>query len=119
MDWLNIVTINDLDNDGIVELVWIQTPHIGGILKVAKINAGALQVLDTESQYSNHEGGERNMCLSILTEQSSQKIFFQRKKWPNKAFNQPAISIIDLEMRKNFIICSTYNQSNLLLYEIP
>ena len=82
--WLNIVTINDLDNDGIVELVWIQTPHIGGILKVAKINAGALQVLDTESQYSNHEGGQRNMCLSILTEQFSQKIFYVPSQSKNK-----------------------------------
>jgi hypothetical protein len=25
--WLNIAAIDDLDNDGIVEIVWIQTPH--------------------------------------------------------------------------------------------
>lgn len=74
--WLNIVAINDLDNDGVVELVWIETPHIGGILKVAKIQAGTLQVLDEIGQYSNHAIGERNLCLSVLTEQLNKKVFY-------------------------------------------
>ena len=82
--WLNIVTIHDLDNDGTVELVWIQTPHIGGILKVAKIKTGTLQVLAEKSQYSNHAIGERNLCLSVLTEQSSQKIFYVPNQSRNK-----------------------------------
>lgn len=74
--WLNIVAINDLDNDGVVELVWIETPHIGGILKVAKIKAGALEVLAERVQYSNHAIGERNLCLSVLTEQLNTKVFY-------------------------------------------
>ncbi len=74
--WLNIVTIADLDNDGLVEIVWIETPHIGGILKVAKINSGALQVLAQKAQYSNHGIGERNLCLSVLTSQSNTKPFY-------------------------------------------
>lgn len=74
--WLNIVAINDLDDDGTVELSWIQTPHIGGILKVAKISSGELQVIDETEQFSNHSIGERNLCLSTLTEQSGEKIFY-------------------------------------------
>jgi hypothetical protein len=74
--WLNIVAINDLDKDGMVELVWIETPHIGGILKVAKIRAGTLQVIAEKAQYSNHAIGERNLCLSILTEQLNEKVFY-------------------------------------------
>ncbi len=74
--WLNIVTMDDLDEDGIVELVWIQTPHIGGILKIAKIEAGELSVLDEVGQYSNHGYGETNLCLSVLTEQNQEKIFY-------------------------------------------
>lgn len=74
--WLNIVTINDLDNDGIVELVWIQTPHIGGIVKVAKITPGRLRVLDEKQGYSNHAIGQRNLCLSVLRDQPQQKTFF-------------------------------------------
>lgn len=69
--WLNPVAINDLDNDGIVEIAWIQTPHIGGILKVAKIAEGTLEAIDEASLYSNHAIGERNLCLSVLTEEAS------------------------------------------------
>ena len=82
--WLNIVAINDLDNDGIVELVWIQTPHIGGILKVAKIKTGTLEVLAEKAQYSNHAIGERNLCLSILTMQFNQKVFYVPNQSRNK-----------------------------------
>ena len=74
--WLNIVAIHDLDNDRVVELVWIETPHIGGTLKVAKIEEGMLEVLAETAQYSNHAIGERNLCLSVLTEQSNQKVIY-------------------------------------------
>ena len=74
--WLNIVAINDLDNDRAVELAWIETPHIGGTLKVAKIEEGMLQVLAETTFFSNHAIGERNLCLSVLTEQSNQKVIY-------------------------------------------
>lgn len=82
--WLNIVAINDLDNDGLIELVWIETPHIGGILKVAKIKAGTLQVLAEKAQYSNHAIGEQNLCLSVLTEQLNKKVFYVPDQSRNK-----------------------------------
>jgi len=74
--WLNLVTINDLTNDGQIEMVWIQTPHIGGILKYAIIEKGELEVKDEVEQYSNHAIGERNLCLSVLTEMDDDKIFY-------------------------------------------
>ena len=74
--WLNVVAIHDLDNDRNIELVWIETPHIGGTLKVAKIEEGTLQVLAETAQYSNHVIGEGNLCLSVLTEQSGQKVIY-------------------------------------------
>lgn len=79
--WLNIVAIDNLDDDETIEIVWIQTPHIGGILKVAKIMPGQLAVLDPNpiaigAGYSNHTIGSRNLCLSVLTEQSNQKVFY-------------------------------------------
>jgi len=74
--WLNVVAIHDLDNDGMVELAWIETSHIGGTLKVAKITEGILQVLAETAQYSNHAIGERNLCLSVLTEQGGQKVIY-------------------------------------------
>lgn len=65
--WLNIAAIYDLDGDGIIELAWIQTPHIGGILKVARIKAGKLTAFSEIFGYSNHGIGERNLCLSVVT----------------------------------------------------
>ena len=82
--WLNIVAIDDLDEDGIIEIVWIQTPHIGGILKAAKITDGTLSVIEGPSQYSNHAIGERNLCLSQLTVQSSKKVFYLPSQNRNK-----------------------------------
>ncbi len=97
--WLNIAAIHDLDNDGIVELAWIETPHIGGTLKVAKINAGTLQVLSEKAQYSNHKIGERNLCLSVLTEQSNKKVLYVPNQSRNKivgfAFENNEFQAID------------------------
>lgn len=69
--WLNIAAIYDLDGDGILELAWVQTPHIGGILRVAKLERGLLTVLAESSFYSNHAIGQRNLCLSIVSQTDS------------------------------------------------
>ena len=65
--WLNIAAIYDLDSDGAMELAWVETPHIGGILRVARISRGELTPLAEASGYSNHAIGERNLCLSAVT----------------------------------------------------
>lgn len=66
--WLNIAAIYDLDQDGILEIAWIQTPHIGGILKVAKFEPGTLRLVAQTSVYSNHSIGESNLCLSVVAQ---------------------------------------------------
>ena len=65
--WLNIVAMEDLDNDGKVEIAWIQTPHIGGILKIARPENGLLKPIVEKSGVTNHRIGSRNLCLSALT----------------------------------------------------
>ena len=74
--WLNIAAIYDLDSDGSVELAWIQTPHIGGVMKVARIQAGRLIALAESSGYSNHSVGERNLCLSVVTQTEKATILY-------------------------------------------
>ncbi len=64
--WLNIAAITDMDGDKQIEIAWVQTPHIGGVLKVARIAEGKLTVLDQYSGVSNHAIGSRNLDLSIL-----------------------------------------------------
>ena len=119
--WLNIVAINDLDNDGTEELVWIQTPHIGGILKVARIKEGALTVIDETSQYSNHAIGERNLCLSTLTEQSGQKVVYvptqRRDKIVGFTFQNDKLEFhgeIDQAVDFSESLVSQYSFSNII-----
>lgn len=118
--WLNIVAINDLDNNGIVDLAWIETPHIGGILKVASIEAGRLQVLSEVSQYSNHKIGERNLCLSVLTEQSDTKVFYvpnqDRDKIAGFAFSNKNLVLMEevpLEVDFSETLSSQYDFGEL------
>ncbi len=64
--WLNIAAIHDMDADGTIDLLWVQTPHIGGILKGTSLTPGELQASDSKTFYSNHQGGSINLCLSVL-----------------------------------------------------
>ena len=123
--WLNIVAIDDLDNDGTIELVWIETPHIGGTLKVAKINEGVLQVLDETREYSNHVIGERNLCLSVLTEQFGQKVFYvpnqSRDKVIGFTFENNSLTIfeeIDLSVDFSQTLISQFDFPNASVDEV-
>jgi len=111
--WLNIVTLNDLDEDEIIELVWIQTPHIGGILKVAKIQEGELTVLDEQSEYSNHGYGDRNLCLSVLTQENQEKIFYvptqDRTKIVGFKFNSGRLEVVS-EINQSVDFSKTLNE---------
>jgi hypothetical protein len=70
--WLNPAAIYDLDGDGQVEIAWVQTPHIGGILKVATFSPDTLIVRDALRLFTNHAIGETNLCLSVLTQHAGQ-----------------------------------------------
>ncbi|MDP1623447.1 MAG: hypothetical protein Q8M08_14030 [Bacteroidales bacterium] len=65
--WLNIAAIDDLDGDGTIEIAWVQTPHIGGVLKISRIENDSLRVVDEIAGVSNHLNGSRNLCLSAVT----------------------------------------------------
>jgi hypothetical protein len=74
--WLNIAAIDDLDNDGKMEIAWVQTPHIGGILKIARIENGKWTLLDEKTGVSNHRIGSKNLCLSVLTATMPQETLY-------------------------------------------
>jgi hypothetical protein len=74
--WLNIAAIDDLDNDGKIEIAWVQTPHFGGILKIARIENNKWTLLDEKTGVSNHRIGSKNLCLSVLTATTPQKTLY-------------------------------------------
>lgn len=71
--WLNIAAIDDLDNDGNTEIAWIQTPHIGGVLRIGSIEGNSLIILDELAGVSNHQNGSTNLCLSVVTNSNNYK----------------------------------------------
>jgi hypothetical protein len=66
--WLNIAGVRDFDRDGTTDIAWVETPHIGGVLKIASVRPGRLAPAATHSGVSNHKIGSRNLCLSVVTE---------------------------------------------------
>ena len=74
--WLSIAAITDLDNDGTMNIAWVQTPHIGGTLRVATIVNGRLQIIDEKSGYSNHRIGQTNLCLSVISASAPLKTLY-------------------------------------------
>lgn len=67
--WLNIAAAADFDGDGKVELAWVKTPHIGGVLKVARLEGKGdkrqLKVLSELAGFSNHVIGSRDLLQSV------------------------------------------------------
>lgn len=62
--WLNIIGIEDFDGDGIKEIAAVITPHIGGDLTLFRQRENQLVPVSTDSGYSNHEYGSRELGMS-------------------------------------------------------
>jgi hypothetical protein len=64
--WLNPVGAGDFDGDGRVEIAYVQTPHIGGILRIWRLQDGKLVELAKAEGFSNHAIGSRSLGLSAI-----------------------------------------------------
>jgi hypothetical protein len=64
--WLNPVGAGDFDGDGRTELAYVETPHIGGILRIWRLQGGRLVELGSLGGFSNHAIGARALGLSAL-----------------------------------------------------
>lgn len=66
--WLAPAGIADFNADGQNDVAYVQTPHIGGILKVWSLNDGQLELLDEMSGVSNHSIGSTRVSLSRVVD---------------------------------------------------
>jgi len=57
--WLNPAVVADVDNDGELEISYVETPHIGGILHVLALRKGKLVYKYRSTYTSNHAIGSR------------------------------------------------------------
>lgn len=66
--WLAPFGIADFNNDGATDIAYIQTPHIGGILKVWSIIHGEFQQLVESRGYSNHSIGDIRVSTAKIAD---------------------------------------------------
>ena len=64
--WLNPVGVGDFDGDGRPEVAYVETPHIGGILRIWQLVGDRLFELDNLRGFSNHAIGSRALGLSAI-----------------------------------------------------
>ncbi|MGK0272526.1 MAG: hypothetical protein ACI88H_003198 [Cocleimonas sp.] len=57
--WLNPAIVADVDNDGELEIAYVETPHIGGILHVLALRQDKLVYKYRSTNTSNHAIGSR------------------------------------------------------------
>lgn len=56
--WLAPVGIADFNQDGVLDIAYVETPHLGKILKVVSLDGDKLELQATLSGFSNHSIGE-------------------------------------------------------------
>jgi hypothetical protein len=67
--WLNVAAVADLFGIGRPVLAWVETPHIGGTLRLATFADGRLAVRrETVAGVSNHAIGSRELGLSAVAD---------------------------------------------------
>lgn len=66
--WLNIAGIADFLGTGRQQIAYVETPHIGGVLKLLTFDGTSARVVLSRSGFSNHEIRSREMRLSALAD---------------------------------------------------
>jgi len=64
--WLAPAGIADFNNDGQQDIAWVQTPHIGGVLRVWTMVDGKFEEFHRSGGYSNHRIGSSRVSTSLV-----------------------------------------------------
>jgi len=64
--WLNPAGVGDFDGDGGLELAYVETPHIGGILHILSFDGGRWHREGSLPGFSNHAMGSRALGLAAV-----------------------------------------------------
>lgn len=72
--WLNIAGIADYLGTGSSQIAYVETPHIGGTLRVFEFTGGTLREVLSARGFSNHAIGSRNLGLSATADMNGDGI---------------------------------------------
>ncbi|WP_150526143.1 hypothetical protein [Roseibium sediminis] len=72
--WLNIAGIADYLGTGSLQIAYVETPHIGGTLRVFEFTGGPLREVLSARGFSNHAIGSRNLGLSATADMNGDGI---------------------------------------------
>ncbi|MBM3609354.1 MAG: VCBS repeat-containing protein [Alphaproteobacteria bacterium] len=64
--WLNIIGIADVNGDGRNDIVYVQTPHLAGIVRVLNTGLGRLREAGSLEGYTNHIIGSRELDMAVI-----------------------------------------------------
>jgi hypothetical protein len=64
--WLNQAGAGDFDGDGANEIAYVETPHIGGTLRLYELRGGKLREDAAAPGFSNHAIGAREQEMSAV-----------------------------------------------------
>lgn len=66
--WLNPAGAADFDGDGKIEIAYVETPHIGGTLRVYQMGPDGLHQEYEAPGFSNHKMGSRLLDMSAVVD---------------------------------------------------
>ncbi|MBX2824884.1 MAG: VCBS repeat-containing protein [Gammaproteobacteria bacterium] len=64
--WLAPAGIADFDGDGTIDIAYVETPHLGGLLRIWSMVDGTFSEIASMRGFSNHSIGESRVSLSRL-----------------------------------------------------
>ncbi|MFC1693498.1 hypothetical protein ACFL1R_08340 [Candidatus Latescibacterota bacterium] len=64
--WRHQIAAASFENNGIIEIVDVKTPHIGGIIEFYQLQQDSLKIEATLSGFTSHEYGSRNLDMAIV-----------------------------------------------------
>lgn len=79
--WLAPVAIADLDGDGLVELAYVDRPHLAKTLRVWRFEGGKLSQIASMPDLTNHRIGERDIAGGLRSCASGPEMILASGNW--------------------------------------
>ena len=79
--WLAPLGAADLDGDGLIELAYIDRPHLAKTLMIWRFEGGELRFVSELAGYTNHRIGERDIAGGIRSCNGRPEMIVARADW--------------------------------------